>query len=171
MTNVLRPSLINPAAESYGYNMRGTNRLLQRELSSRVARMGLSIGQWYALRTLWENDGVTQIELAEKSGIAGPMMVSAVRGLLAMGLITRHRPQGDKRKYVVSLTPKGWELEDRCVSAAVEVNRLALEGVSPEDIATCLRVLRATRENLLPLIHDADPAAEEADRLNHDLRG
>lgn len=159
-----------PAAESYGHNMRATNRLLQRELGSRVVRLGLNLGQWYALRTLWESDGITQIELAQKAGIAGPAMVAAVRALLAMGLVTRHRPPEDKRKYVISLTDKGWSLQEAALSKSAEVNKLALEGIPPEDVAICLRVLRAVQANLLPLAADADPGAEEADRLINDPR-
>lgn len=165
MTDTFRKPPALPSAESFGHNMRATNRLLQRELSSRVVRLGLNIGQWYALRTLWECDGITQIELAQKSGIAGPAMVAAVRGLLAMGLVTRLRPKGDKRKYVISLTAKGWGLQDAALAIAAEVNHLGLQGIPPKDLATCLRVLRAAYNNLLPLAHDADPAAEEADRL------
>lgn len=151
--------------DSYGHNMRTTNRLLQRELASRVARLGLNIGQWYALRTLWENDGITQIELAHKSGIAGPAMVAAVRSLLAMGLVTRVRPPHDKRKYVISLTERGWAMQAPALEKSVEVNHLALQGIAPEDIATSLRVLRAVQENLLPLAQETDPAAEAVDRL------
>ena len=159
------------SAESYGHNMRATNRLLQRELASRVVQLGLNIGQWYALRTWWENDGVTQIELAQKSGIAGPAMVAAVRGLLAMRLVSRKRPPDDKRKYVISLTEKGWEFRASALAMSSEINQLALQDIPAEDIAVCLRVLRKAYENLLPLAHDGDADADEADRLIDDPRG
>mgnify|MGYP003137588101 CR=1 FL=1 len=159
MTHAPSKPPILTSAESFGHNMRTTNRLLQRELSKRVARLGLSIGQWYALRTLWENDGITQIELAQKSGIAGPAMVTAVRNLLAMGLVKRKRPTGDKRKYVISLTDEGWALQTPALAKAVEVNELALQGISSKDVATCLRVLRTVQDNLLPLAQETDPAA------------
>ncbi len=165
MTNAPSKPPVLTSTESFGHNMRTTNRLLQRELSRRVARLGLSIGQWYALRTLWENDGITQIELAQKSGIAGPAMVAAVRHLLAMGLVKRQRPTGDKRKYVISLTEAGWALQVPALGKSVEVNELALQGISPEDVSTCLRVLRSVQNNLLPLAQDADPAVAEVDRL------
>tara|TARA_R100001143_G_scaffold63226_1_gene69045 strand:+ start:1468 stop:1983 length:516 start_codon:yes stop_codon:yes gene_type:complete len=165
MTHAPSKPPILTSAESFGHNMRATNRLLQRELSKRVARLGLSIGQWYALRTLWENDGITQIELAQKSGIAGPAMVTAVRNLLAMGLVKRQRPTGDKRKYVISLTDEGWALQTPALAKAVEVNELALQGISSKDVATCLRVLRTVQDNLLPLAQETGPAAAEVDRL------
>jgi DNA-binding MarR family transcriptional regulator len=157
-----RPVL--PTGESFGHNLRQTNRLIQRALAVRIAPLGLSIGQWYALRTLWEEEGLTQIELAQKSGIAGPAMVSAVRGLLAQGLVTRHRPRGDRRKYLIVLTDAGRALETPGLRAAVQANEAALDGVSPTDAATCLRVLRQAFSNLGA--RGEMPADAIADRLN-----
>lgn len=136
-------------SQSFGHSLRHVNRLIQRDLGSRVSRLGITLGQWYALRTLWHTDGLTQIELAQKSGIAGPAMVIAVRSLLAMGLVTRRRPPNDKRKYIISLTEKGWQLEEETLRAAIEANREALAGIAEEDIDTCMRVLHAARDNLL----------------------
>lgn len=136
-------------SQSFGHSLRHVNRLIQRDLGSRVSRLGITLGQWYALRTLWHTDGLTQIELAQKSGIAGPAMVIAVRSLLAMGLVSRRRPPDDKRKYIISLTEKGWQLEEETLRAAIEANREALAGIAEEDIDTCMRVLHAARDNLL----------------------
>lgn len=171
MTDATRISPVLPAAKSFGHNLRYTNRLIQRDLATRLVPTGLTLGQWYALRALWETDGITQIELAQKSGIAGPAMVTAVRSLMAMGLVTRRRPRDDKRKYVIRLTDKGWALQDSALEAAVESNRTALQGIDPADVETCLRVLRAAYDNLAAAeAPDCDPAAEEADRLGGTAR-
>lgn len=171
MTDTIRTAAVLPTAESFGHNLRHTNRLIQRDLATRVALMGLNLGQWYALRALWERDGITQIELAQQSGIAGPAMVTAVRGLLAMGLVSRRRPSDDKRKYVISLTDKGWALQNQALEAAVDSNRLALQGIDPADIEISLRVLRAAHANLVAATtDDNDPAANEADRLVGEIR-
>jgi DNA-binding MarR family transcriptional regulator len=165
MTKTGRPPPILPPDASFGHNLRVTNRLIQRDLGTRVVRMGLNLGQWYALRTLWESDGLTQIDLAQRSGIAGPAMVTAVRGLRAMGLVRRRRHPEDKRKYVIRLTDKGWALQNDALAAAVEANDLALNGIPHEDVATCLRVLAAAHANLCAKENALDPTADEADRL------
>lgn len=115
---------------SFGHNLRQANRLCQRYLGTRVARLGLSVGQWYALRALWERDGLTQIELANAAGIAGPAMVTAVRTLLSQGLVSRQRPREDKRKYIITLTDKGRALKAEGLRASIDSNARALEGVS-----------------------------------------
>jgi len=137
-----------PLGQSFGNSLRHVNRLIQRDLGVRIASLGISIGQWYALRTLWLNDGLTQIELAQKSGVAGPAMVIAVRSLLAMGLVARRRHPSDKRKYVISLTEKGRGLETAALQAAIDANSAALNGVTASDIDTCMRVLDAALANL-----------------------
>ncbi len=144
----LPKSPILPTTESFGHNLRQTHRLIQRGLSIRIAHLDLTIGEWYALRALWESDGLTQTELAGNAGVAGAAMVTAVRRLLVLGLVTRKRPLNDGRKFIISLTPKGWDLEPAALKAAVEANALALTGIPADDVATCLRVLRAALANL-----------------------
>ncbi|MBL0374261.1 MarR family transcriptional regulator [Rhizobium sp. KVB221] len=148
MTDQEKPSIL-PMSRSFGNSLRHVNRLIQRDLGVRTAPLGLALGQWYALRTLWNEDGLTQIELAQKSGIAGPAMVLAVRSLLATGLVSRRRPPNDKRKYVISLTEKGRQLEEAALRAAMAANDVALEGIPKADIDICMRVLEAARQNLL----------------------
>lgn len=137
-----------PTASSFGHNLRQTHRLIQRDLTNRIARLGLSIGEWYALRALWETDGLTQTELASKAGVAGAAMVTSVRQLLVRGLVSRQRPENDGRKFIITLTKEGRELEHPAIEAAIEANRLALSGIPLAEVALCLRVLRTAQDNL-----------------------
>lgn len=139
---------ILPMAQSFGNSLRHVNRLIQRDLGSRIAPLGITLGQWYALRTLWHSDGLTQVELAQKSGIAGPAMVIAVRSLLAMGLVSRRRHATDKRKYIISLTEKGRSIEEPALQAAIDANADALQGISKTDIEVAMRVLAGAYDNL-----------------------
>ena len=141
-----------PTANSFGHNLRQTHRLIQRDLTDRIAVLGLNIGEWYALRALWETDGLTQTEMASKAGVAGAAMVTSVRQLLARGLVSRHRPENDGRKFIITLTKKGRDLEHPAIEAAIAANRLALEGILPDDVALCLRVLRTAQDNLLSAV-------------------
>lgn len=137
-----------PAAKSFGNNLRQTNRLIQRDLMNRISGLGLNIGEWYALWALWETDGLTQTELANKADVAGAAMVTSVRQLLVAGLVSRERPVNDGRKFIITLTQKGWDLEHPAITAAGEANRLALSGIPPDEVALCLRVLRTAQNNL-----------------------
>lgn len=142
-----KPPLL-PTASSFGHNLRQTHRLIQRDLINRISGLGLNIGEWYALRALWETDGLTQTALANKAGVAGAAMVTSVRRLLVAGLVSRQRPVNDGRKFIITLTRKGWDLERPAIEAAVEANRLALTGIPAEEVALCLHLLRTAQENL-----------------------
>lgn len=155
---------ILPIQSSFGHSLRQLNRLIQRDLGLRIAHMGVSLGQWYALRTLWARDGLTQVELAHKSGIAGPAMVVAVRSLIAAGLVRRRRDPSDARKYIVTLTKKGNQLQTPALEAAIAANRDALQGIPAEDVAICMRVLHHAEHNLLTVGIPVD-SEDDVDKL------
>lgn len=148
MKNASHNPPLLPTTDSFGHNLRQSHRLIQRDLINRISGLGLNIGEWYALRALWETDGLTQTELASKAGVAGAAMVASVRQLLVRGLVSRQRPANDGRKFIITLTQKGWDLERPAIEAAVAANRLALTGIPADNVELCLQVLRIAQDNL-----------------------
>ena len=75
----------------------------------------------------------------------------------------RRPPQrgGDRKKVYVFLTPKGRRLREKLVPLAEEVNRIAVRGVRPTDIAAARTVLLAIIENLA-----RDEQAADADAVD-----
>ena len=49
---------------SLGYLVRDANRAFQRLLERRISPHGVTRGQWYFLRVLWKEDGLSQRELS-----------------------------------------------------------------------------------------------------------
>ena len=105
-----RPFHYTPG-QSLGYLVRDTFRAFTRELEARIESEGVSIGQWYFLRALWEQDGLTQRELSRRVGMMEPTTVTAVNAMEARGLVRRVRDARDRRKVKVVLTPRGRRLE------------------------------------------------------------
>ncbi len=132
---------------SFGHNLRMANRLTQKLLAARVAHLNLTIAQWYSLRALWEEDGITQSDLAERASIAGPALVAAVTGLVERGFVTRRAHEGDRRKMLLDLTAEGQALKAEGLRASLEVNGEALRGIDPAKVQTALKVLRAAQSN------------------------
>lgn len=132
---------------------RGTSRALQR----RLARHHVQYGQWTLLRVLWQADGLTQRELAEQAGVAESSAFVALGRMEQQGYVRRSKLPGNNKLVRVFLTPHGAALRASSIAAAEEVNRLALRGVTAEDMAATRRTLIAMIENL-----DAEqPALEE----------
>src|ERR1044072_9464002 len=78
-----------PPDESSGYLVRDAHRAFQRLLERRIAPHGVTRGQWYFLRVLWNEDGLTQRELSARVGMMEPTTVIALRGMEKSGLIRR----------------------------------------------------------------------------------
>ena len=85
-------------SESFGYLIREANRYFSQFLQILVTRHGITTSQWYFLRVLWDQDGLTQAELSSRVGIMTPTTVIALNTLEKKGLIKRHRHPTDKRK-------------------------------------------------------------------------
>ncbi len=137
-----------PLEESLGFQVRDLNRLMQRALAERIAKAGVTSGAWYFLRVLWEEEGITARELAQRLGMQEPTAVIALRGMEQAGWITRTRSEADRRKVHVHLTPAGRALRERLLPEARGVIAAATRGLTAEERATLLALLRRARGNL-----------------------
>lgn len=128
--------------------VRDAARALGRSLSVRLAEHQVSFGHWSFLRVLWVEDGLTQRELSERVGVMEPTTFSAMKTMERLGYVVRRQHEGDKKKVYIHLTPKGRLLEKRLVPLAEEVNRISIDGIAPEHVATTRSVLLTMIENL-----------------------
>jgi DNA-binding MarR family transcriptional regulator len=131
-----------------GYLVRDAHRSLVRSLQSRIAIHGVSMGQWFFLRALWDEDGLTQRELSQRVGMMEPTTVTALNGMERRGLVQRVRNVRDRRKVNIFLTPRGRALREVLMPCSIEVSRDATEGVSKVELAIAMDVLRRMVANL-----------------------
>jgi DNA-binding MarR family transcriptional regulator len=128
--------------------VKDATRALVRALQMRLVEHGVSFGHWTFLRILWEHDGLTQRSLSEQAGVMEPTTFSALKAMEQLGYVTRrHVPENRKNVYV-HLTPKGRALKAKLVPLAEEVNRVAVAGVSGEDLGRTREILLTIIENL-----------------------
>ncbi|MGI8527199.1 MAG: MarR family winged helix-turn-helix transcriptional regulator [Pseudolabrys sp.] len=128
--------------------VKDATRALVRALQIRLAEHHVSFGHWTLLRTLWEAGGITQRELSDRAGVMEPTTFSALKAMERLGYIIRRRIAGDRKKVYVFLTPKGRALKNRLVPLAEDVNRIAVCGLRPADVAVARATLLAIIENL-----------------------
>jgi len=130
--------------------VREAARAYTRDLTARLAREGVSFGNWTFLRILWEKDGLTQRELSDQAGVMEPTTAAALKAMTELGYVERRRQDGDRRNLYVYLTPEGRALRRKLEPLAVEVNRAAVRNVPAADVAACRRALTAILANLKP---------------------
>jgi DNA-binding MarR family transcriptional regulator len=133
---------------SVGYLLRDTYRAFSKILHARISTQGVSIGQWYFLRVLWDEDGLTQRELSQRAGMMESTTVTALNGMEKSGYVKRVRNAEDKRKVNIFLTEKGRALRNVLLPHAIDVNIRAVAGVSSEDVEAVRRTLHAMKRNL-----------------------
>lgn len=133
---------------SLGYQVRRCHRRFDRLLNARLAKHDLKTGFWYYLRALWIEDNVTQKHLSDVTNVTETTTVSMINSMVRHDLVTRTRDAIDKRKMRVRLTGKGRDLEAEIMKYAVDINRVAVAGISPADVKTCAAVLKKMSENL-----------------------
>ena len=133
---------------SVGYLLRDTYRAFTKILQARISAHGVTIGQWYFLRVLWDEDGVTQRELSLRVGMMEPTTVTALNGMEKRGYVRRVRNTEDKRKVNIYLTETGQALRNVLLPQAIDVNIRSVAGVSPDDVETVRRTLHAMKQNL-----------------------
>jgi DNA-binding MarR family transcriptional regulator len=123
---------------------RGTSGALQR----RLREQSLVYGHWTLLRVLWQSDGMTQRQLSEQAGVKESSTFAALQAMEKAGYIKRHKVATNSKQIRVFLTAKGARLRSRIVPMAEAVNRIALTGVSAQDLTATRRTLLRVIQNL-----------------------
>ena len=133
---------------SLGYLVRDANRAFQRLLEKRIGPHGITRGQWYFLRVLWEQDGLSQRELSARVGMMEPTTVIALRRMEQAGLIHRSRSASDRRITEVRLTPKAKRMRARLLRISRGVNEQGAIGIDQAELAKFRRVIARMIANL-----------------------
>ncbi len=121
-------------------------------LSQRFKEAGHAIApeEWAVLLVLWSRGPQAPSTLSDETVRDRTTVTRRIDGLVRQGLVVRTESKTDRRRFDVSLTPAGEALRDQLVPIAMGVVSQAIDGVSPKDLDTTLRTLRAFSENLNP---------------------
>jgi MarR family transcriptional regulator, lower aerobic nicotinate degradation pathway regulator len=108
-------------------------------------RYGLTPQQFGLLRFLWEEDGLTQVELSNRSQIDRTTIGGLIDRLEQSGLLVRLPHPEDRRAYRISLTDSGKELEKELTPLAQELHKAIVAPLSPQEIASLTTILQKLR--------------------------
>jgi MarR family transcriptional regulator for hemolysin len=98
------------------------HKLLRGAVDEAMAQHGVRVGQNLVLEVLWDTDGLTPGDLANRLGVTVPTMVKSATRMEAAGLLTRRRDDKDGRLVRLYLTDHA-----RSVRGAIEDARSQLE--------------------------------------------
>ncbi len=114
----------------------------------RFMSLGVHPGQLPFLKTIGEQEGISQRELAQRIHVKPPTVAVAMKRMEKAGLICRRPAPGDQRVSQLFLTVRGQEMAES-IRVALEETELALAaGFSEEEIRTMKGFCRRMAENL-----------------------
>ncbi|MGY9000677.1 MAG: MarR family winged helix-turn-helix transcriptional regulator [Rhodospirillales bacterium] len=142
-----------PPSESVGFLIRDTMMHIQIVLRAKLQRDGLSTAQYYLLRVLWEEEGLSQRELSDRVCTTEPTTQSALLRMEKKGLVRRVKNKIDRRANHIYLTAKGRNLEIELIPVAIDINNMASKGISKSDLKLFNEVIKKIRTNVLLPIH------------------
>ena len=100
---------------------------------AQLSRIGVTTGQLPVLLVLFEQDGLTQAELARAVGIEQPTMALTLRRMERDGLVTRTRDSSDARRSHVKLTAAAKRKKASVLRIRDEVDAQMLSGFSANE--------------------------------------
>ncbi len=83
------------------------SRLITREYQPYLDKMGITYPQYLVLLVLWEREGVSVNEIAQKLLLNTNTVTPLLKRMELQGIISRNRSESDERKVIVNLTAKG----------------------------------------------------------------
>jgi DNA-binding MarR family transcriptional regulator len=119
---------------------------------------GINLQGWRVLAALLHDDGQRMGELAASTSIELSTLSRLVDSLAVGRLVEKRRAHPSARSVSAHLTPRGRGLAERIVPSALETERIALDGLSPREIAALKDTLRHIFQNVADLEPDAGPA-------------
>ncbi len=117
-------------------------------LDYKLENFNLTGAQFCVLTKLFEEEGLTQTQLAHRLYIESPTLVRTLDRLEEAGLIERRRVPSDRRAFHIFLTEKGHELKDVLMQKGHEVHEIAVQGLSEQEIEMLKDLLFQLWQNL-----------------------
>jgi MarR family transcriptional regulator, organic hydroperoxide resistance regulator len=133
---------------SLSFLVRQAHRAFVATLAGRLLPHGVSVAEWAVLRRLWQQEGFTQVDLADRMGVRKASLTSVLAGLERKGFVRRIRRGEDLRKYHLFLTNRGRDLKEELLPIAVAINRKAVAGIDPADAEVVVHLLEKVIANL-----------------------
>jgi MarR family transcriptional regulator, transcriptional regulator for hemolysin len=135
--------------ETFGPLLGGTARAWRMKLDERLKPMGLSQAKWRTLLHLSRApEPLTQSQIAERTGIEEPTLVSLLHRLEKEGWVVRKSSARDRRCKTVHLQPRTERVIKRINLTALRLRHELIKDIPIHDMEVCMRVLNGVRERI-----------------------
>jgi DNA-binding MarR family transcriptional regulator len=138
----------HPLHDYFGFRILQIHRAHRNRAEIALNQLGLYTGQEMVLFQLWQEEGLTQSELAQILCVGAPTMTKSLKRLEQAGLIERREDIEDARVFRVYLTPQGRALETPVQKIWEDLETITVKGLSEVEKTTLRRLLDRMNHNL-----------------------
>src|SRR5215468_11984360 len=136
-----------------------SSRLLRNFIDHRAKSRGTTRAQWIVLFRLRQQEGLSQVDLADVMELQPISLVRLLDRLVEHGLLERRHDPKDRRANRLFLTAKGRQLVDDLDSLRDAIAIDVLRDLPTESIQTSLDALRAIKDRIKALSDQGDHIA------------
>jgi len=137
-----------------------SSRLLRNHIDQRAKSRGTTRAQWIVLFRLREQEGLSQVDLADVLELQPISLVRLLDRLVEHGLVERRHDPKDRRANRLFLTASGRQLVDDLDSLRSSIATEVLQDVPSESIQTTLETLREVKERIKSITEPHQIAAK-----------
>lgn len=125
-----------------------TDLILTSCVKARLEPYNLAPEQNLIMMLLWEQDGLTQNQIAETLGKDKTNVARMSANLESKGLIYRTDCPNDRRSLKLYLSPKGKSLSEQVIPTLEGFNDLICDGITKEEILLLENILSKMNQNV-----------------------
>jgi MarR family transcriptional regulator for hemolysin len=148
----------------FSFILKDVNSLYVQRFEQHAASFGLTLPQCRTLMRLSENEGISQVKLAELSDLEPMTLVRILDRMEAEGWLERRTDSRDRRVRCLYLTNKGKPLLEVIRRLMDLTSSDAFSGISKEKSEMLTEVLDKVRDNLLSVAPVPAVVARSAER-------
>lgn len=134
--------------QTTGFHLAQVCRTRRNLIAVIVEPFGLHVGQDLIMVQLWNEEGLTQTQLAERVGIDVSTMTKALQRLERNGFVERHQDTEDTRVWRVCLTERGRALDPIVTEHWNQAEQHTFAGFTADEHALLCSFLERIKQNL-----------------------
>jgi DNA-binding MarR family transcriptional regulator len=136
-----------------------SSRLLRNFIDHRAKSRGTTRAQWIVLFRLREQEGLSQVDLADVLELQPISLVRLLDRLVEHGLLERRHDPKDRRANRLFLTASGRQLVDDLDGLRDTIASDVMRDLSEDTVKTTLRALRDIKDRIKAMSDDGDRIA------------
>jgi len=139
----------NEETKNFGAFIDRTMKIIKHNYLKAFKEIGVDITteQWVLMDLLFQNNGISQNDLANGTFKNAPTVSRIVDLLCKKGITERKRFENDRRRYKIFLTSKGKKTYKKVLPKVVELRTQGWENLSSKDYTTFLRIMNQIFQN------------------------